>query len=158
MSEACPSPENRFYAEHAELLLRSYSALTGRDLLEATQAEAIDRAKALYEAPFFVASHDRSADPLLTYGNRVAQELFEMDWDEFTGQPSRFTAEPPNREERQRLLDEVRARGFIDDYSGIRISKTGKRFLIRRATVWNLVGEDGQPRGQAATFAHWTPL
>jgi len=49
----------------------------------------------------------------------------------------------------------VTARGFIDDYSGVRISKTGRRFKIFRATVWNLLNEDSQPCGQAAMFGAW---
>lgn len=57
--------------------------------------------------------------------------------------PSRLTAEAPNRAERARLLAEVTARGFIEDYSGRRISHTGQRFLIERATVWNLTDAEG---------------
>ena len=51
------------------------------------------------------------------------------------------------REERARLLETVARRGFIDDYSGVRISKTGRRFRIIRATVWNLLAEDSRPCG-----------
>ena len=98
------------------------------------------------------------ADPVLNYGNHAALTLWEMSWEEFTGTPSRLTAEPPNREERARLLETVTRRGFIDDYSGVRISKTGRRFRIARATVWNLLTEDGQPCGQAAMFDHWEYL
>jgi predicted DNA-binding protein (UPF0251 family) len=52
-------------------------------------------------------------------------------------------------------LEAVTQRGFIDDYSGIRISKTGRRFQISRATVWNLISEKGEPCGQAAMFDEW---
>jgi hypothetical protein len=72
-----------------------------------------------------------------------------------TRTPSRLTAEAPDREERARLLEIVTRRGFIDDYSGIRVSKTGRRFRISRATVWNLLTEDGRPCGQAARFDKW---
>jgi hypothetical protein len=48
--------------------------------------------------------------------------------------------------------------GFIDDYSGIRISKTGQRFWIRNATVWNLIDMNGVRVGQAARFDHWDYL
>ena len=53
------------------------------------------------------------------------------------------------------MLAEVAARGFIDDYSGVRTAHTGQRFLIEQATVWNLTDEKGQPCGQAATFREW---
>jgi hypothetical protein len=56
---------------------------------------------------------------------------------------------------RMRLLAAVTQRGFIDDYSGVRISKTGRHFNISRATVWNLLTEDGQLCGQAAMFVQW---
>jgi hypothetical protein len=48
--------------------------------------------------------------------------------------------------------------GFIDDYSGIRISKGGKRFWIRNATVWNLIDANGARVGQAARFDRWDYL
>ena len=69
--------------------------------------------------------------------------------------PSRWTAEAPNRAERAQLLVEVTARGFIDDYSGMRIAQTGQRFLIEQATVWNLTDNAGRYGGQAATFRAW---
>lgn len=154
MSFEEPGPDNNYLANHVALLLGSLKAVTGRDLID-PRAEPLEAARQLYEAPFFVASHDTSGDPILTYGNRFAQELFKMSWGEFTSTPSRFTAEAPNREERAKLLAEVTANGFIDNYSGIRISSTGKRFKIKKATVWNLFHPDGRPAGQAATFSHW---
>ncbi len=156
MSSEEPCRENNYHADHVALLLESLKKLTGHDLLD-PGSDPVEAARQLYEAPFFVASHDTSADPVLTYGNRFAQRLFEMTWEEFTSTPSRFTAEAPNREERARLLAEVTGHGFIDNYSGVRISSTGKRFRIQKATVWNLSDPDGFPAGQAATFSHWEP-
>ena len=149
-----PSPSNHYQQVHAELLLRSFRQLVGKDLIPSGP----DVARRLFEAPVFVASHNTDDDPVLTYGNRTALGLFEMDWNEFTATPSRFTAEAPLREERQRLLDRVATHGFIDDYSGIRISKSGRRFMIRQATVWNLLDENGLVAGQAATFDSWVPV
>ncbi|MDG1669547.1 MAG: MEKHLA domain-containing protein [Akkermansiaceae bacterium] len=157
MSFEEPGPNNNYLANHVALLLGSLKAVTGRDLID-PQAEPLETARKLYEAPFFVASHDTSGDPILTYGNRFAQELFEMSWDEFTSTPSRFTAEAPNREERAKLLAEVTANGFIDNYSGVRISSTGNRFRIKKATVWNLIHPDGSSAGQAATFSNWEKI
>jgi len=148
-----PAATNRYLADHAGLLLDSFERLTGRALLPGRSSPA-EAAEALYWAPFVVLSHDAAADPVFTYANRTAQTLFEMPWDEIVGMPSRYSAEPLLREARQRLLDQVSANGYIDDYQGVRIAKSGKRFLVRRATVWNLVGPDGV-LGQAATFADW---
>jgi hypothetical protein len=63
-----------------------------------------------------------------------------------------------HRDERARLLDRVSQQGYIDDYRGVRISKTGRRFMIEQATVWNLLDENGAPYGQAATFSQWRYL
>lgn len=105
-----------------------------------------------------VLAHDTAVDPVFFYGNLAAQHLFELNWNELVQLPSRFSAEPVARDERQRLLDLVTSQGFIDNYSGVRIAKSGKRFLIKHATVWNLRGKEGQVLGQAAAFDHWVEM
>ncbi len=152
-----PCPANRYWVEYAERLRRAFHALTGRDLLDAALSPEA-AAESLFRAPFVVLSHDIAPDPILTYGNSKALELFELSWEELIRMPSRHTAEAPDRAERARLLARVAAQGFIDDYSGVRISRTGKRFLIERATVWNLVDDAGQRCGQAAMFREWRYL
>ena len=148
-----PGPANRYPVDHAERLRRTFHALTGRDLIDPTLSP--EAAEALFHAPFVVLSHAAAADRLLTYGNRAALELFALTWEELTQRPSRLTAEAPNRAERARLLAQVAALGFIDDYAGVRIARTGRRFLIQRATVWNLTDDQGRLGGQAATFREW---
>ena len=133
---------------------RSLRHWTERDLLPGVSKPA-ELAQRVFEAPFVLVSHGTEADPILNYGNAAALALWEMTWEELTRTPSRLTAEAPNREERARLLDAVTRRGFIDDYSGVRISKSGRRFRISRATVWNLLTETNQPCGQAAMFDKW---
>ncbi|MDE3067010.1 MAG: MEKHLA domain-containing protein [Verrucomicrobiota bacterium] len=139
---------------HSGRLARSFRQWTGRDLLSGASTLA-ELAQKLFVAPFVVVSHGDEADPVLNYGNATALALWEMSWEEFTRTPSRLTAEAPNRRERARLLETVARRGFIEDYSGIRISKTGRRFRIARAIVWNVPAEAGQARGQAAMFDQW---
>jgi hypothetical protein len=152
---------NRFETEaviaHSLMLAGNYRQLTGRDLLPGVH-EPRALARGLYEAPFVVVSHGMEADPVLNYGNAAAQALWEMSWEELTRTPSRLTAEAPERAERESLLSAVRARGFIDNYSGVRISRTGRRFLIEQATVWNLADAKGVACGQAACFCDWTWL
>ena len=150
-----PAPANQYLSEHVALLRRNLRELTGgRDLIEPKATDA-ETARAIYHAPFVLLSHDRAPDPILTYGNRLALKLFELTWEQLTAMPSRLTAEAPDREERSRLLAEVDGRGFVDDYSGVRISWHGRRFRIERATVWNLTDSRGRPFGQAATFVEW---
>ncbi len=152
---AAPAPDNSFKFAHAELLLNSHRILLKRDLLDPSATEI---GRALYDAPMVVLAHDTAADPMFFYGNLAAQRLFEMRWEELVQLPSRFSAEQVAREERQRLLDLVTRQGYIDNYAGVRIAKSGKRFLIEQATVWNLLGAEGQVVGQAAAFDHWVPI
>jgi hypothetical protein len=146
-----------FLSEHTGLLCDSYRHWTGSELVVSGR-DARETARALFEAPFAVVSHDTRSDPVFTYGNRLALGLFEMDWVEFTTLPSRLSAEPVNQLERSRLLAEVNTRGCADNYSGIRIAKGGRRFMICNATVWNLIDGDGRCRGQAAVIREWRPL
>jgi hypothetical protein len=150
-----PAADNDFQSTHALLLIDSFRRLTGRELLAAanTPTEAAHR---LYHAPFVVLSHDVAPDPVFTYANLAAQRLFELPWARIVGMASRYSAEPLARAERQRLLERVASHGYIDDYSGVRVSSTGKRFLVLDATVWNLVDARGNSAGQAASFADWT--
>lgn len=149
-----PSEANQFLASHITRLLTSLRRLTGRDLVDPKLAN-LDQARAIFHAPFVLLSHNTAADPILNYGNRTGLQLFELAWTELIQTPSRQTAEPLHRDERARLLAAVTRQGYIDDYSGIRISKHGRRFRIERATVWNLLDESGAPYGQAATFDQW---
>lgn len=139
------------------ILCNSYRHWTGHSLLDPA-ADGLDAVKHLNALPWAVLSHDTQADPIFNYGNKAALGLFEMDWDTFTALPSRLSAEPLVQEERDRLLVQVTQYGYINDYTGVRISSSGKRFLIRNATVWNLLDEKGQPYGQAALLKHWQAL
>ena len=148
---------NEFLIKQTERLLRSFKHWTGRDLLP--PADSVSRlAEQLFHAPLVVVSHGTEPDPVLNYGNETALALWEMSWETFTRTPSRLTAEPVGREERARLLEEVTRKGFIDGYKGIRISRTGRRFSIEQALVWNLLDENDHYCGQAATFTRWSYL
>lgn len=95
---------------------------------------------------------------MLNYGNQMALDLWEMTWDQLVQTPSRLTAEPVNRAEREWMLEQARRRGYIDTYRGVRVSATGRRFLVEDALVWNVLDQQGQWVGQAASFLHWTWL
>lgn len=142
---------------HARLLLESYERLTGRKLVEC-DPKAGTAAEALDAAPFALLSHGTEADPVLNYGNRQALALWEMDWESFTSMPSRLTAEPMAREDREKLLADAKRQGYSDGYRGVRIASSGRRFEILEATIWSLIDEAGVYRGQAAMFPRWQPL
>jgi hypothetical protein len=142
---------------HTRVLLDSYARLIGSELLPRNGSDQ-QQARGLFDASFVILSHGTESDPILNYGNAAALALWETDFETFIRMPSRLTAEAPRRDERARLLERVTRDGFIDDYSGVRISTTGKRFFINQATVWNLFDGEGRRIGQAATFSTWRTL
>jgi hypothetical protein len=143
--------------EWTQRLLDSYRHWTGRELVE-RQGDSDVHARVLFESPMVVVSHGTEADPILNYGNQTALDLWEMTWEQLIQTPSRLTAEPVNRAERQWMLEQARVRGFIDTYRGVRISGTGRRFLVESALIWNVLDAHRRWIGQAATFSHWTWL
>lgn len=149
-----PSKINGYLQRHVRLLLDSFHHWTGKNLLH-QDLPGNEQARELFYAPFVVLSHDSTSDPLLNYANEAGLHLFDVNWKELIALPSRFTAETLHRDERARLLRRVTKHGYIDDYSGVRISRAGRRFLIEQATVWQVRDEQGTPYGQAATFSRW---
>jgi len=143
--------------EWSQLLLDSFRRWTGRELLERVGDRAY-QAHALFLSPFVVVSHGAEEDPLLNYGNQMALDLWELPWDQFVQTPSRLTAEPINRAEREWMLEQAKVRGYLDTYRGVRITSTGRRFLVDNARIWNVVDAQGQRVGQAASFSQWTWL
>lgn len=152
--EPWSSPE---WVARSRLLVESFRRRVGRDLVTVTGPELVT-AETLFRAPFVVVAHGTGPDPLLTYANAAALRLWQMDPDTLVRTPSRLTAEPVHRDERVKLLERTLREGFVDDYSGVRISRTGRRFMIERAIVWNLEDDAGLLLGQAAMFDRWTPL
>ncbi|OIO61206.1 MAG: MEKHLA domain-containing protein [Alphaproteobacteria bacterium CG_4_10_14_0_2_um_filter_63_37] len=135
----------------------SYKRWTGRDLLPPElQGQAL--AEAAWSAPFALLAHGVQADPILDYGNAQALALWETDWTGLTATPSRQTAEPDLQEARARFMRQVTDFGFADDYSGIRLSTQGRRFVIEGVTVWNVVDAGGRYLGQAARIPRWRML
>lgn len=148
-----PCQANHFYDSHIQWLLNSYQQLLGKDLLELSGD--LSPGQQVFDAGFALLSHNNDSDPLFNYANRVALDLFELSWQDLIVMPSRLSAEPVERSERERLLAEVAESGFINHYSGVRIAKNGKRFLIRDAVVWNIYDCRQEYYGQAACFKDW---
>lgn len=144
------------WVAQTRLLLDSWDGLFDKPLIPRSTPEA--DAVTLFDAPFVVVAHGTQDDPILNYANQTAITLWELPLKQLLQMPSRKTAEPMHRDERAELLRRTREDGYIDDYSGIRISSTGRRFRIHQATVWNLTDEAGQHAGQAAAFSRWTDL
>jgi hypothetical protein len=143
--------------EHSQHLMNSFKALTGHDLTDRTPSIEI-QANNLFHANCVIVSHGTQPDPIFNYGNQTALNLWEFDWEHFLQLPSRLSAEPMAQIDRDRLLLEAKNNGYIQNYDGIRISRTGKRFWIENATIWTVTDRHGKDIGQAATFSNWSPI
>jgi len=141
--------------ELSQLILSSYQRLLGESLTPAgyTAEQAADWLQ--HDAPFAILAHNTASDPCFIYANQTAQNCFEYAHAELLDLPSRLSAEAPNREERAQLLAAVDQHGFSTGYRGLRIAKSGRRFWIENATVWNLIDEVGVKHGQAALLRAW---
>lgn len=160
MPQDHPAPQpwlEHGWPEHLQILLDSYNQLLGEQLVPRS-GSAEEDARRVFEAPFVVVSHTAADDPILNFGNATALELWEIDIETLMQTPSRMTAEPMHRDERALLLERTTRDGYVDDYQGIRIATSGRRFRIEQAIVWNLRSADGTYVGQAATFDQWTFL
>jgi len=145
-------PSDAGLDERLRLILSSYQFLTGKSLIDNAPADTVVLRDVFWNAPRAIVAHGTESDSIFFYGNRLALQLFEMSFEEFTRLPSRFSAEPVAREVRAQLLEIVTRKGYVDNYSGLRIAKSGRGFMIENGTVWNLVDEHGVPQGQAAEF------
>jgi len=137
----------------SKILADSYYQLLGESLINADTPEQLSQA--LFHAPFVLVSHGTQANPIFNYANQTALQLWGLSWDEFTITPSASVTQPDEIKDRALMLKQAAEQGYIDNYQGIRIAKTGKKFLIKQVKLWNLQDETGNPCGQAATFPHW---
>lgn len=136
--------------EHIRNILNSFEKLTGRVLIERTSP--YKDFMNIETGAFVLVSHNELKKPVLNYGNHFALGLWEMSWEDFVKTPSSRTAEVYFREKRSAMLEVVSKQGYFENYEGIRISSTGKRFKIKNATIWNVNNDKGKFIGQAAYF------
>ena len=148
--------EPRQTPENQKLVIRlllSHQRAFGRPLLTCT-----DQAQELFSSEMAVLAHDNSEDPRLIYANATALRLWERSWDTMIGMPSRYTAEEGAREQRASALQRAEKQDAFEGYSGVRVSRTGQRFMINNAKIWTLWDENGRSCGQAAAFSDWCLL
>ncbi|GAA3103402.1 MEKHLA domain-containing protein [Rhizobium viscosum] len=137
--------------EFFELLVGSFRRVVGRELLEKNRGP-----EWLYgNAPFAIVAHNADAEPVFVYANATAQRRFGYSWSEFTRLKARLSTGPDERGERARLLDAITRNGFMTDYCGLRVTKSGSRFRVEDGIVWQLKDRRGVGHGQAAMFSKW---
>ena len=154
--ESRPWSESRI-VEWSHRLLESYHYWIGQDLIDRA-GDRKAQALRLFEVSVVVVSHGVEPAPILNYGNQAALDLWELSWEQFIQTPSRLTAEPDDQAEREQMLMQARAKGYYDGYRGVRVSSTGRRFLVEQAVIWNVINPAGHRIGQAAAFSQWSYL
>jgi len=142
------------------LMANSFQRFTGESILGKTDTGDLSDttlSQAMFDAPQAIVSHGTEADPIFRYANARALALWEMDWDAFIHLPSRLSAEAANdiQSDRDTLLKAALATGWVDNYTGVRISSTGRRFDIRNTVLWNVVDDTDTHHGQAAFIRDW---
>lgn len=157
-SFSVPEPLKPELIQFLDHTLKSYLKWTQQEWKVLGEPQSKEWLESILHSPKVLVSHDTKEDPIFNFGNNRALNLFEMPFEDFTQLPSRKSAETMLREEREELIQRVREFGYTDSYQGIRISSSGQRFHIPQATVWNVINDDGDYIGQAATFDQWTFL
>ncbi len=142
------------------LLLESYQLAFGECLITSTShtKSNLEKAKSLFAMPNPVIAHDNSNDPCLNYANAAALELWDRDWHEMIGMPSRLTAPETEYKKREQILGKVQKSKAIKNYQGIRINSKGEYFMIKNVKIWTIWDEEDLIYGQAATFDNWCQI
>jgi MEKHLA domain len=149
---ALPSDLNNYHQQHILIMLENLKRWTKIDLITEYNFSLDRLGQQVFDADFYLLSHDATADPVLTYGNNRVLTQWEVSWAELTTMYSRETAKPIDRADRATLMAQVKAANYISGYSGLRISKTGREFQILDGIIWNLFDDHGDFYGQAAWF------
>jgi MEKHLA domain len=143
---------NNYHREHILIMLENLKRWTNYDLIKEYEFSLEKLGEQVFNADFYLLSHNTAADPVLTYGNQQVLDRWEVSWQELTDMRSRDTAKPVDRSARLKLMAEAKANNYVSGYNGTRISKTGKEFQILDGIIWNLFLNDGSFYGQAAWF------
>lgn len=134
-----------------DLVEKSYSHWTeGKSLIIPLEEEKKNYAWLDERAPFGLLVQNTESDPMFIYANRKAQEIFGYTLAEFLAIPSRKSAPPTKRENREQMLQEVAKKGIFDGYKGTRIDKQGRLFEISKGSIWKVLDSSGKMIGTAA--------
>ena len=133
-------------------ILDSHRQYVGTELIERSAQPDVD-ARCLFDLDAVVLSHDGGVDPRFVYANSAAARLWRMGVDELIGMPSRLSAPPSHRDERQAMLQQAANDGVLHGYAGTRVAKDGTLFVIEDATLWTVDYPHGS--GQAVVFRNW---
>jgi len=148
--------DDRHFVTRATVILDTHRRLLGRELI-LRSGDAAEDARRLFDLPQAVLAHDTAPRPLLDWANFAAARAFDATPETLLGRPSADTAPADATADRRALFDVLARQGFVTGYSGVRVSVTGRRFIIEDVTVFALVDEAGRPAGHAAVIGSTRP-
>src|ERR1700753_2612256 len=127
---ALPSEQNDYQSGFVVRVAGAFAQATGRRLIEEAELDPHALSKSAWHGDFALLTHRGGEQAVLNYGNAFALALWECDWDDFTATPSAATAPNEASAARDHLMEQVAANHFVSAYSGERVSRSGKRFVI----------------------------
>ncbi len=138
--------------EFFDLLVGSFRRLVGKRLVERERGP-----EWLYgDAPFMITAQRNNPEPAFIYANAAAQRLFGYTWSEFTRLTAQSLSGFAAQEEGRALLDALTRDGYMANYRGQQVTRSGSRFRMEDGIVWQLRDRFGHYHGQAAMFSRWT--
>ena len=152
-----PCGENSYLKDYIYLITNSLKKLANIEIVDSSLSLE-EQAKQVFNSEYVLLAHNASNEPIFNYANQTALSLFEMPWEEFTNMPSKYSAETDERGKREKFIADVAEKGYSKNYSGIRISKTGRRFEIKNVILWNVYDSENNRIGQAALFDEYNYL
>jgi len=153
-----PGAANSYQGEFVARVAESFAHVTGRSLYEEAGLDPKAPGRSAWMGGVALLTHRGDAGAMLNYGNGFALRLWECDWDALVALPSAATAPPEDIADRENLMRRVARDGFAGGYSGRRISRTGRLFVIENATVWRLIDRSGDSFGVGAFFRDYRYL
>jgi hypothetical protein len=144
------------FQDHALLLNQSYQHWFGDYLVDERDPGQV--LAALNEDERVIFSLGLEPEPVFNYGNVKALGLFGFELAEFIQLPGRETMSQEQATIDQMLQDEIGRRGFVADYTGLRLNKRGRVWQIEAGKVWQLTDNLGRLHGHAACFSDWNAL
>jgi hypothetical protein len=142
-----PAQANAWQDDYIKRVAGSFMRVTGAPLLQSQTP-----GQGAWLGDFALLTHRGDDDGTLNYGNQFALNLWECGWEDFIGLPSAVTAPPEDRPSRAVAMQKVAQDNFVRGYSGRRISRKGRLFIIEDGIIWRLLDETGEAFGIGAWF------
>lgn len=148
----CAIPPGRVEDIHewVRLSCESLERFTGTSLLKVMNVDTMD---AIHDnTRYAVLSHGNQTDPIYNYFNKAALLQFEYPEEEIYLLPSRYSAPPALRQDRDEKISSAVQQNVQFIPSAIRQGKSGKQFELINVTLWNVYNERNERVGQSAVF------